>query len=540
MADLMVRKETKGYDAVAILPPFQKIIIDEAHHLEDVATANLSTTISRLRIVKLLGRLVNLKDARKGLLQYLKSKFKEVGSVHDKAIAGEITNRINTEILEARQLLYDTVQGIFEDMSQSVSNYSNYAGLQKEEMRDEECKFRVTASFTSTDLWRDVIENQFRKLSADIQKFVSLLTSLLDEMTELSKKSQEVLSSVLIDILSCKMRLKFVANEIDAFLVENEKICKWIEIKRYAGEPTIRFCAAPLSVSEDLKTCLYDHYRTILLTSATLAINKTFTFFKDSIGLQQIPERQLSELILDSPFDYQRQSILGIPTDIAEPGQPGYVAALEESILQTIEISKGRALVLFTSYSLLNDLYQRLEPRITRLGYLCLKQGAGSRHNLLEAFKKDASSVLFATDSFWEGIDVRGGALECVILTRLPFKVPTQPIIEARVEAIEKAGGDAFFQYSVPMAVIKFKQGFGRLIRSREDTGVVVVFDRRIVTKRYGRVFLQSLPDIRCIKDKRDVVFQGMRLFFGSDTASSRQGNERPSGKTTKYSLYKE
>ncbi len=538
MADLMVRKETKGYDAVAILPPFQKIIIDEAHHLEDVATANLSTTISRLRIVKLLGRLVNLKDARKGLLQYLKSKFKEVSSVHDKDIAEKITDRINTEILEARQLLYDTVQGIFEDMSQTVSNYSIHTGLQKEAMKDEELRFRITDSFIATDLWRDVIENQLRKLSADIRRFVSLLTSLLDELAELSKKSQDVLSSVLIDILSCKMRLKLVANEIDAFIVENEKVCKWIEMKRYAGEPAIRFCAAPLSVSEDLKTCLYDHYRTILLTSATLATNKTFTFFKDSIGLHQIPERQLSELILDSPFDYQRQSILGIPTDIAEPGQPGYVSALEASILQAIQISEGRALVLFTSYSLLNDLYQRLEPQITRLGYVCLKQGAGSRHNLLEAFKKDATSVLFATDSFWEGIDVRGDALECVILTRLPFKVPTQPIIEARVEAIEKAGGDAFLQYSVPMAVIKFKQGFGRLIRSREDKGVVVVFDRRIVTKRYGRVFLQSLPDIRCIKDKRDVVFQEMRLFFGGGTAFSRQGKESPSGKTSKHSLH--
>lgn len=540
MADLMVRKETKGYDDVAILPPFQKIIIDEAHHLEDVATANLSTTISRLRIVKLLGRLVNLRDARKGLLQYLKSKFKEVRSVHDKGIAGEITDRINTEVLEARQFLYDTVQGIFEDMSQTVSNYSIHSGLQKEEMKDEGFRFRITANLVSTGLWQDVIGNQLRKLSADIQKFVSLLTSLLDEMAAFSKKSQEVLSSVLIDILSCKMRLKVVANEIDAFLVENEKMCKWIEMKRYAGEPAIRFCTAPLSVSEDLKTCLYDHYRTILLTSATLAINKTFTFFKDSIGLQQVPEKQLSELILNSPFDYQRQSMLAIPTDIAEPGQPGYVSELEESILQTIEISKGRALILFTSYSLLNSLYQRLEPQITRLGYLCLKQGAGSRHTLLEAFKKDTSSVLFATDSFWEGIDVRGDALECVILTRLPFKVPTQPIIEARVEAIEKAGGDAFFQYSLPMAVIKFKQGFGRLIRSREDRGVVVVFDRRIVTKRYGRVFLQSLPDIRCIKDGRDGVFQEMRQFFAGSADLSRQRKERPSVTTKKHSLRQE
>lgn len=148
-----------------------------------------------------------------------------------------------------------------------------------------------------------------------------------------------------------------------------------------------------------------------------------------------------------------------------------------------------------------------------------------NRHNLLEAFKKDTTSVLFATDSFWEGIDVKGDALECVILTRLPFKVPTQPIIEARAEAIEKYGGDAFYDYSLPMAVIKFKQGFGRLIRSREDKGVVIIFDRRVITKKYGHTFLRSLPDARCIKDKRDIVFREMGLFLCRSLVPSHQEN---------------
>ena len=137
-----------------------------------------------------------------------------------------------------------------------------------------------------------------------------------------------------------------------------------------------------------------------------------------------------------------------------------------------------------------------------------------NRHSLLETFKKDKTSVLFATDSFWEGIDVKGDALECVILTRLPFKVPTEPIIEARAEAIERAGGDAFYNYSVPMAVIKFKQGFGRLIRSRDDRGVVIIFDSRVATKRYGKIFLQSLPDARCIKDKKEVLFREIGKFL--------------------------
>jgi len=512
MADLVVRKEMKGYDTVAILPPFKKIIIDEAHRLEPVATANLGYTISKLRIIKLLGRLINLKDNRKGLLQYLKNKLRDVISAHDKSVATKITEIINTVILDARQSLYETVQMIFDDISNAVSNYVVSEGLQKN--RDEETKLRVTTSFISTDLWQDVIETGLKTLSVDILKFASLLKSLEDEIGGLSKTSQDMLSSVLVDISSCKMRLRLAANDLVFFITADERSCKWMEVKRYRENPAVRFCAAPLSVSEDLKACLYDNYNTIILTSATLAINKNFTFFKDDIGLHQTPDGRLSELILDSPFDFKRQVIIGIPTDISEPNEPGYTSALEENILKTVEISEGRALILFTSYSLLDNLYKKLEPRIRQLGYTCLKQGMDNRHSLLETFKKDKTSVLFATDSFWEGIDVKGDALECVILTRLPFKVPTEPIIEARAEAIERAGGDAFYNYSVPMAVIKFKQGFGRLIRSRDDRGVVIIFDSRVATKRYGKIFLQSLPDARCIKDKKEVVFKEIVKFL--------------------------
>jgi len=333
MADLALRKEMKGYDTVAILPPFKKIIIDEAHRLEAVATANLGYTISKLRIIKLLGRLINLKDNRKGLLQYLKNKLRDVSSIHDKSIATKITDIINTEILDARQRLYDTVQVIFDDISNTVSNYVVSEGLQKN--RDEEIKLRVTTSFISTDLWQDVIETGLKTLSVDILKFASLLKLLEDEIGGLSKTSQDVLSSVLIDISSCKMRLRLAANDLVFFITTNERSCKWMEVKRYRENPAVRFCAAPLSISEDLKACLYDNYNTIILTSATLAINKNFKFFKDDIGLHQTPEGRLSELILDSPFDFKKQVIIGIPTDISEPNESGYTSALEENILKT-------------------------------------------------------------------------------------------------------------------------------------------------------------------------------------------------------------
>lgn len=512
MADLALRQEAKGHDAVAILPPFKKVILDEAHHLDEVATANLSAVISKVRITKLLGRLINLKDPKKGLLQYLKNKLREISPDHDKSIALQITDKINNEIINARQHLYTTILETFEEISHSISDYISEKGLQKN--KEEETKLRITMHFTATDVWNTVFEIKLKDLCREIHKFTSLLQALLDEIEGLSKKSKDILSSVLIDILSCKSRLKIAANDISSFVAVDEKSCTWIEMRRYKENPVIRLCTAPLSISDNLKTCLYDNYSTIVLTSATLAISKSLQFFKKSTGLNKVQEDRLSELVLGSPFDYKKQALIGIPTSISEPNEYGYAAALEEHIFRTVEISEGRALVLFTSYSLLDNLFKKLEPRITHLGYTCLRQGMDNRHNLLETFKRDKTSVLFATDSFWEGIDVKGDALECVILTRLPFKVPTEPIIEARAEAIEKAGGDAFYDYSLPMAVIKFKQGFGRLIRSRDDRGIVIIFDSRVATKRYGKVFLDSLPDITCIKDRSEIVFREMRQFL--------------------------
>jgi ATP-dependent DNA helicase DinG len=249
------------------------------------------------------------------------------------------------------------------------------------------------------------------------------------------------------------------------------------------------------------------------MTSATLAVKKSFDFIKSGLGLED--SERVNEVILPSPFNYREQAFLAIPTDIPEPMKKEYSERLSPIIFEAIRISRGNALILFTSYSLLETVYKKIQKELSEFGIISLKQGSLPRARLLDKFKVEDNSVLFATDSFWEGVDVPGEALRLVIITRLPFKVPTDPIIEARVEHMEKQGINSFLEYTVPVAVLKFKQGFGRLIRTNNDKGSVLVLDRRIISKYYGRYFLDSLPKCEMIMGSTHDVIRELESFFG-------------------------
>ena len=197
-----------------------------------------------------------------------------------------------------------------------------------------------------------------------------------------------------------------------------------------------------------------------------------------------------------------------------DPTAPGFRQALEERILRAVAIARGGAFILFTSYDLLNKVYSALAPDLARLGLVALKQGETGRHALLARFRKEQNAVLFGTDSFWEGVDVKGEAPRLVIIARLPFQVPTEPVQQARAEQIQAMGGDPFREFSVPQAVIKFRQGFGRLIRSRDDRGAVLILDRRVTTKGYGKIFLRSLPETAVVTADSGEVFARMERFF--------------------------
>ncbi len=283
------------------------------------------------------------------------------------------------------------------------------------------------------------------------------------------------------------------------FLMESEdkNTVFWIE-RRRGGREKISLQATPIDVGPILRECLWSKLESSVLTSATLAVGGGFDYIRGRLGVEHA-----RDLVLPSHFDYQKQAMLYVPPDLPDPRTPQFAAKAAERIRRLLEITRGRAFVLFTSYTQMRDVYQRL---LGEVEFPMLLQGDAPKNALLEEFRLTPHCVLFATSSFWQGVDVQGEQLSCVIIDRLPFAVPSDPVVAARIKAIDAEGGNAFFQYQVPAAVITLKQGFGRLIRSLNDRGLLALLDNRILKKQYGRVFVESLPDYCRTTDLQAVV----------------------------------
>jgi len=342
-------------------------------------------------------------------------------------------------------------------------------------------------------------ENRREFMEENGDEFLSLQSALIRLRSEL-----ENMPSKPEEVFNFSRRTQELQVQL-GFLMESEdpNTVFWIERRRGGREKSNVFLqATPIDVAPILKATVFEKLDCAVLTSATLAVGGGFEYMKRRLGLEHT-----REVVLPSHFDYQSQAILYVPPDLPDPRTPQFAAKAADRIRRMLEITRGRAFVLFTSYAQMNEIYQRL---LGELEFPMLLQGDAPKSALLEEFRLTPNAVLFATSSFWQGVDVQGEQLSCVIIDRLPFAVPSDPVVAARVKSIDAEGGNAFFQYQVPAAVITLKQGFGRLIRSLHDRGLLALLDNRILKKQYGRVFVESLPNYRRTTDIKQV-----EQFFG-------------------------
>jgi len=445
-ADLSVRQEAAGAADAGILPEAAAVVFDEAHELEEVASNYFGLSVSNIRFEELARDTDTLLRGKEG---------------------GENLPGVTQQLRERARMF-------FAGLPMAGDGRQPFTG--REEFLE-----------TSGDLYL-AVRTTLKRMEAEMEGMKGV-----DEAPALRK------------------RVGRLRSELEFLLESNaHNMVYWME-RRVSGGNTDRnstgrrlsqarttfLQATPIDVSELLHEQVFEQIPTVVLTSATLTVQGGFEHIRKRLGLTEA-----RELVVPSHFRYAEQALLYLPPEMPDPREPDFPEAAARCIRRVLEHSRGRAFCLFTSYSQMRDLYERLMPV---LDFPILLHGTAPRKALLEEFRSTPNAVLFGTSSFWQGVDVQGEALSCVIIDRLPFAVPNDPVVAARMRAIEEDGGKPFFDYQVPSAVLTLKQGFGRLIRSLEDRGVLVLLDNRIRTKRYGQTFLASLPPYRVTQTITDV-----------------------------------
>lgn len=492
MADLSLRAEGV---ATGLLPRYEHLVLDEAHHLEDVATEFSGQSVTTLGLLRHLGRIRPVRGRRKGLAVRLRMAVEDLDASDDKDDAVASLDRL----LEHTEACRATLRLQIEDIAFNLLEASGRSSDPQPEndprrKRRPPVLYRLTDDLEQKDpVLHRILSERVDALARALSDVAKEIESVVDALETLPERFRRAHLQTRMDLTSVSRRLVDATGALGALLKPDGNRVRWVEV-RFGNDdmPDPRFMVRPIEAADVVKGLVLPGAKSITLTSATLSVAGSFDHYVTRNGLDAA--KSLHTQAIPSPFDYPRQVWVGVPSDMPEPRDRGYEGAVVEAVTEAIRIAGGRTFVLFTSYRMLH----RVADRVGRaLGgrFSILRQGDLPRERLLEVFKARQRCALFGTDSFWEGVDVRGEALSCVILPRLPFRVPSEPVQVARAEKIEARGGSAFSDLSVPQAVLKFRQGFGRLVRHRSDRGVVLVLDARIIRKGYGRSFVRSLPE---------------------------------------------
>ena len=477
-----------GYEDAAVLPPYKHIVFDEAHGIESAATSFFSETVNRFKINKLLNQM------------YRKRKNSESGHLCSLAIlsaneekaslAYEITTKIKNALLNVEVAAGDLLQNEF-TMRLFEGTARNFGPL-------------IVA---------------LGNLSSCLGEFCDLVRIIMDGIDEEDRDVPFYWESKII-LRRLENHLLILKN----FAVWDEKKDEvfWIQKKRLSSDIIhdgqdgwyMNFIETPLDISHLMNDGVFEQMETVICTSATLKTGRDYNYWIRRNGLVYCDHERTLYGEYPSPFPYNKNMLFAVPNDAPFPEASEYQQYIEMAVTQLINAAQGRTLVLFTSYESLKCAFSTVKTMLKGFEGRIMKQGDDDNAKLLDAFKNESESVLFATDSFWQGVDIPGESLSQVIIVKLPFTVPNDPVFVARSEAITKKGGNSFMELSVPEAVIKFRQGIGRLIRRGDDKGCVVVLDRRIYEKRYGSIFLANVPDCKKMYEPLSNITKKVNSFI--------------------------
>jgi len=482
-ADLAARFQGAGYESAVILPAFSRLVIDEAHTVENAATSFFSSEFGRTGIFRQLGRLYHKRrGSSRGLLVKLCNMLPS-----------------SEDPLDGMAEALEKIRSCAEELDDSALQLCGMEGI-----------FRLSSSSDETFLNKTLFP-LFKALRREILAFVNIAKKYLDSLDD-----EQSADPVVWEIKTIIRRLENAAEICEAFCKykKHENDVFWIERRSFSREPWAVFTRTPLDLAPKLRDSVFSPNKTVVCVSATLAINDDFSYWAGRCGIYSAEDRLVLSGCFPSPFPYSSAVLLASPSDAPLPDEDGYQDFVNEAACRLAAVAGGSALVLFTSYQSLSSAHNAAKNELAGLGIRALKQGDDDRSRLLQDFLSDTNSCLFATASFWEGVDAPGDTLRLVIICRLPFHTPGDPILEARREKIRDSGGKPFLELSLPQAVMKFKQGFGRLMRRSADHGVVVVLDGRLVKKNYGQLFLHSLPETRTNFYELNSILRDMENFL--------------------------